>query len=115
MRHLPFVNEVFAAVVAYYSIQHVRRSELPIVLQEIARILERGGTLLLSCHLGEGEVYADEFLGHYVASTGGCLYSPKEVVDHMTSSGYLVETTQTRGPLKHEHPSQRLYLVAKRT
>ena len=114
MRHLPFGDQGFAAVVAYYSIQHVRRSELGMVLAEAARALNPGGTLLLSTHLGEGEVYIDEFLGHQIASTGGCLYSPQELTEQMTSSGFVVETTETRGPLDHEHQSQRVYLFARR-
>jgi ubiquinone/menaquinone biosynthesis C-methylase UbiE len=115
MRHLPFGDQAFAAVVAYYSIQHVRRSELGMVLSEAARVLNPGGTLLLSAHLGEGEVYIDEFLGHHIASTGGCLYSCQGLVEQMASSGFVVETTETRGPLDHEHQSQRLYLFARRT
>lgn len=115
MRDLPFGNEVFAAVIAYYSIQHVRRSELITVLLEAARVVKPGGTLLLSTHLGEGEVYMEEFLGHHIASTGGCLYSPQELTDQVSSSGFVVETTETRGPLDHEHRSQRLYLTARRT
>jgi len=70
MRQLPFGNGAFAAVVAYYSIQHVTRTELGSVLGEVARVLEPDGAFLLSTHLGEGEVYTDEFLGHHIATTG---------------------------------------------
>ena len=38
MRYLPFGNETFGAVVAYYSIQHVRRSELGAVLRETSHV-----------------------------------------------------------------------------
>jgi hypothetical protein len=33
----------------------------------------------------------------------------------VSSSGFVVERCETRGPLAHEHQSQRIYLLAKRT
>jgi ubiquinone/menaquinone biosynthesis C-methylase UbiE len=115
MRQLPFRNGAFAAVVAYYSIQHVTRMELGSVLGEVARVLESRGALLLGTHLGEGEVYVDEFLGHHIATTGGSLYSSQEITDHVSARGFVVETSERRGPLEHEHQSQRIYLLARRT
>jgi ubiquinone/menaquinone biosynthesis C-methylase UbiE len=115
MRQLPFANGAFAAVVAYYSIQHVSRPQLGSVLIEAARVLGHYGTLLLATHLGEGEVFINEFLGHQIASTGGSLYSPQEIADQVTSGGFVVERSETRSPLSHEHQSERIYLLASRT
>ena len=113
MRQLPFGDGAFAAVVAYYSIQHVARMELASVLEEVARVLEPRGAFLLSTHLGDGEVYMDEFLGHHIATTGGSLYSTQEIADMVSATGFVVEVSETRGPLAHEHQSQRIYLLAK--
>jgi ubiquinone/menaquinone biosynthesis C-methylase UbiE len=114
MRHLPFRDEAFSAVVAYYSIHSVRRAEAHAVLGESARVLKSHGTLLLSTHLGNGEVYFDEFLGHRIAKTGGTLYSAEEIAGSVSSAGFSIETTELRGPLQHEHQSLRIYLLAKR-
>jgi len=114
MRHLPFGDGVFAAVVSYYSIHSVRRSELGAVLGESARVLRRQGSLLLSTHLGEGEVFMNTFLGHRIETTGGTLYSSQEIVDGVSSAGLSVERTEFRGPLAHEHQSERIYLLAER-
>jgi hypothetical protein len=81
----------------------------------VARVLEPRGALLLGTHLGEGEVYVDEFLGHHIATTGGSLYSSQEITDQVSSRGFVVETSERRGPLEHEHQSQRIYLLARRT
>ena len=113
MRYLPIGSESFAAVIAYYSIQHVPRSELGPVLREIASVLEPEGTLLLGAHLGEGEAYSDEFLGYKIARTGGTLYSPQEFAEALSSSGFAIDTTEFRDPLSHEHQSHRIYLLAK--
>jgi ubiquinone/menaquinone biosynthesis C-methylase UbiE len=114
MRNLPFSDGVFASVVAFYSIQHVPRAELSSVFTEVARVLEPDGVFLLAIHLGEGEVYSEEFLGHRIANTGGCLYSTSEIFEKLTSTGFALETSETRGPLEHEHQTQRLYLLARR-
>ena len=113
MRLLPFREDTFAAAAAFYSIQHVPRSHLSIVLAEIRRVLTVGGALLLAAHLGEGEIYSEEFLGHAIRSTGGTLYQPQEIIDEMTSAGFSVERREVRGPLAHEHQSQRVYLLVK--
>jgi hypothetical protein len=114
MRCLPFADEAFAAVVAYYSVQHVARTEVGSVFAEMVRVLAHGGTLLLATHLGQGEVYTEEFLGHRIASAGGTLYSPLEIADRVSAAGLTIRTAETRGPLEHEHQSQRLYVMATR-
>ena len=115
MRRLPFAEGVFAGVIAYYSIHSVPRSEVLSVLAEANRVLRSKGVLLLSTHIGEGEVYVDEFLGHRVATVGGTLYTSEEVVSQVSTAGFTVEISETRGPLAHEHQSQRVYVFARRT
>jgi ubiquinone/menaquinone biosynthesis C-methylase UbiE len=115
MRTLSFRERAFAACVAFYSIHSVTRGELRLVLAELARVLERRGTLLAATHLGEGEVYTHQFLGHDIALTGGTLYSEQEITDQVSSSGFKVESSKARDPLAHEHPSRRIYILATRT
>lgn len=113
MRHLPFKSSVFSAIVAYYSVHNVTRAEVGMVLAESARVLQPEGTLLIATHLGDGEVYSSEFLGHDIATTGGSLYSSAEIVERVSSESFSVVSCETRGPLAHEHQSQRIYLLAK--
>ena len=114
MRGLPFADESFAAVVAYYSVHHVPRFELEAVLAETGRVLETRGRLLLGTHLGEGEVYADSFLGHDIATTGGTLYPEDELTVRVASAGFGLVTRASRQPLSNERQSQRIYLLAER-
>jgi ubiquinone/menaquinone biosynthesis C-methylase UbiE len=115
MRVLPFAPATFAAVVAYYSVQHVPRTEVDRVLTEVSRVLRPRGVLLVATHLGEGEVYTDQFLGHAIESTGGTLYGEEELVDRIRNAGFTLTATETRGPLDHEHQSRRIYALARRT
>jgi SAM-dependent methyltransferase len=47
MRKLPFANSEFDAVVSSYAIDHLRRSERPQAIAEVARVLKPGGEFLL--------------------------------------------------------------------
>jgi ubiquinone/menaquinone biosynthesis C-methylase UbiE len=114
MRWLPFRSHSFRAVVAYYSVQHLPRSELAVALKEIHRVLTSDGRLVLATHLGEGEIQMDEFLGHEVSPFGGTFYAVDELGEELRRQSFSVEEFQQRVPLPHEHQSQRIYLLARR-
>jgi ubiquinone/menaquinone biosynthesis C-methylase UbiE len=114
MRRLPFDDGVFGAVITYYSIQHVTRSQVAGALGEVARVLRTDGVLLVATHLGDGDVYSEEFLGHRIAPVGGALYSAEEVTGELDRAGFAVTSAEQRGPLAHEYPSQRIFLLARR-
>jgi ubiquinone/menaquinone biosynthesis C-methylase UbiE len=113
MRTLPFAPGSFSGAVAYYSIQHVRRHELGGALIELRRVLASGGFLLIAAHLGEGEVFVDEFLGRQIETVGGTLYGADELSWIVERHRYSIEAVLFRDPLPHEHPSRRIYLLAR--
>ncbi len=115
MRQLPFGAGAMALVVAFYSIQHIPRREVAGALSEVARVLRPGGRLLLATHLGAGDVVSEEFLGHDIEPVGGALYSGSDITDELVVAGFTVERAEERAHLAHEHPSQRIYLLARRS
>lgn len=114
MRALPFGPQVFSAAVAFYSIQHLPRVELPSVLGEIRRVLAPGGVLVIATHLGAGEVTVDEFLGHAIEPVGGTMYGSEELRAALARHSFGVDRTWYRESLPHEHPSRRIYLIGRR-
>jgi len=114
MRALPIRTATLAGVVAYYSVQHVERSELSTVLSELRRALFDGGVLVVATHLGEGEAIFDEFLGHKIETAGGTFYQREELLEALTGAGFQIESVRERGPLEHEHQSQRIYVIARK-
>jgi SAM-dependent methyltransferase len=112
LRRLPLRAGCCALAIAYYSLQHMPRPDLTPALAEHRRVLAPGGVLVLSAHLGEGDVLVEEFLGHRV-SLPGCLHSRDELLAAVTGAGFAVEVERQRGPLAHEYASQRLYLLAR--
>ncbi len=113
LRELPLRAHSFAGVVAFYSIHHLRRDELPEGLSEIRRVLSAGGRLLIATHLGEGEKYTGEFLGHRIASVGGTMYREPELRAALEQQSFAIENIQTRDPLDNEYPCQRVYITAR--
>ena len=113
-RRLPFRSAAFAAVVAYYSLQHLPRSELAGALAEVTRVLQPGGTLVVALHLGEGEVAVDELLGHRFPPMGGTFHLPEEARAAVEAQSLEVVDDRRRPALPHEHPSERIYLTARR-
>ncbi len=114
MRALPLRTATLNGVVAYYSVQHIGRSELPGVLGELRRVLADAGLLVVATHLGEGEAIFDEFLGHKIETAGGNFYEREELLGALTNSGFEIESVRERGPLEHEHQSQRIYVIARK-
>ena len=77
--------------------------------------LGRGGIFVIATHLGEGELYSEEFLGHAIARVGGTLYTRSELETALVAQQFALELVRERGPLPHEHQSQRIYLLATRS
>ena len=114
MRALPFRSQSISAVVAFYSVHHLPRSDLASALGEIHRVLVPDGSFVIATHLGDGEVYTNEFLGHAFETVGGTLYDEAQLRDALTSQSFAVEQSRRRDPLSHEHQSQRIYFMARR-
>ncbi len=114
MRQLPFRGGCFGAVVAYYSIQHLPRDDLAAASGgDHQGPRPRAECCSSPTHLGEGDVFIDEFLGHPIDSVGGCLYRRDELIRHLEAAGFDLEVERQRGPLDHEADTQRIYLLVR--
>jgi SAM-dependent methyltransferase len=113
MRALPLRSNTCEGAVAFYSLHHIPRQALRGVLADIRRVLTPAGILVVATHLGEGEVYSDEFLGHEIATIGGTLYRADDLIRAVEDESFRVEVHQQRAPLPHEHESERIYLIAR--
>jgi ubiquinone/menaquinone biosynthesis C-methylase UbiE len=119
MLRLPFADDSFAGIVAFYSLIHIDRSRVPEALAELRRVLSKTGPLLISFHLGEGEIHVEEFHGHR-SQTGqkiafhATLFEMDEMTRFLESAGFAVEEKLTREPYEFEYPSQRGYILARK-
>lgn len=63
---LEFENNSIAGVVAFYAIVHFTEEQVGIAFREVFRVLQPGGILLFTYHIGEETIHLDEFLGKKV-------------------------------------------------
>jgi SAM-dependent methyltransferase len=115
MRSLPCRSGSFSAVVAFYSIQHLPRLTLENVFDEISRVLFPEGLLVIAAHLGVGETYTEEFLGHRTGRIGGTFYGEVELHDALRRHSFSIHVSRQREPVPHEYQSRRIYLVAQKS
>ena len=113
MRSLPIRSRSCAGAVAFYSVQHVPRAVLPSVFAEVRRVVAPGSPFVVATHLGDGDVFFTELLGHTFATVGGAMYARDELLGLVSGASFSIESVRERGPLPHEHPSQRIYITAR--
>jgi SAM-dependent methyltransferase len=108
LRALSLPDAALAGIVAFYSLIHLRRTEVAGALAELARVMIPGGLILIGLHGGEGEVHADDWFGRGV-SIDAALHQPAEIRDAMERAGLAVEAVETRAPYEFEYPTARVY------
>jgi SAM-dependent methyltransferase len=113
VRALPYRDASCTLVVARYVLQHLPRADLVPVLDELRRVLDVDGCLMLATHLGAGDVRISELLGVGFEPIGATLHGRTELIDALSATGFDVEIVHERGPVDGEGPTQRLSVVAR--
>lgn len=90
LAHLPFDDEQFSGVLAWYSVIHAAPVDLPPILDELARVLQPGGKLLLGFFAGDQL----EVFGHQVAPAW--YWPPVQLGEILEQSGFGVLDGATR-------------------
>ncbi len=101
MRRLPFGDAEFDAVVSSYAIDHLRRSEQPKAIDEVARVLKPGGDFLLMIIRVDWRTWlVSPILAHHRSQ------NPEPWRQMLRESGFVVEEEGT--------PFTTLYFLAKK-
>ena len=111
MTALTLPDDTFTGIVCFYALIHVHRSQVPTALQEMSRVLVRGGALLVAVHGGRGTLHADQMVGQ-PADLDATLFSLTELCELIQGAGFAVVEARERAPYEVEHPTQRLYVWA---
>jgi SAM-dependent methyltransferase len=113
MRSLPVATERCGGVLAFYSLIHVRRTEVVAVLREFRRVLRVGGRVLFSAHEGEGEVELERLLDEPVPMAV-TFFALDELTAASRAAGLDVVLAERRAPYPSESDTVRLYVEAER-
>jgi SAM-dependent methyltransferase len=114
LRSLGAPDETWAGITAFYSLIHIPRPELTAALAELRRVLQPGGLLLVTFHVGDETVHLEEWWGHPV-----CVdfhFFPRDVmVAALVEAAFEIGDVLERDPYPDvEHQSRRCYLWAQR-
>jgi ubiquinone/menaquinone biosynthesis C-methylase UbiE len=115
MLALDVADGAWAAIVAFYSIVHLAKADLPQAFREMHRVLQLGGLLFLAFHLGDEVLHEENCWGHQV-SLDLVLFGRKEVERYLTDAGFAIEDSLERNPYapEVEYQSRRAYILARR-
>jgi SAM-dependent methyltransferase len=110
---LPAADGEFGAVIAFYSIIHLRPGELPGALAEMYRVLRPGGLALLAFHAGAEVRHVTDWLGHEV-EVDFRFHQPADVTAALTAAGFTAQAQLERTAYPAEVDTRRAYLLAAR-
>ena len=114
MLHLSFPDQHFSGIAAFYAIVHCSLDELDRAFTEWYRVLELGGILLFSFHVGRETLHLDEFLGKKV-SADFTFFEPDDILPKLRKVGFKIDDVLIRYPYEDvEYPSKRCYVFASR-
>ena len=113
MLALNLPNSSLAAIVSFYAIIHIERDKVTRVLQEMNRVLQPGGSLLISFHGGEGVLHRDEWYNKPI-SIDVTLFGSDEMSGFLESAGFEDVNIVEREPYEFEYPTRRVYASAKK-
>jgi ubiquinone/menaquinone biosynthesis C-methylase UbiE len=114
MLALDLPDNALAGIVAFYAIVNIPSSSLPVVFEEMARVLEPGGVLFLAFHAGDQTLREEELWGHPIAMDF-FLFQPSNIRILLEAAGLAVEEVVERDPYPEvEFQSRRAYILARK-
>jgi ubiquinone/menaquinone biosynthesis C-methylase UbiE len=115
MMALPFQDGTLAGIVAFYAIVNIPQDSLPSVFQQMARVLQPRGLLLLSFHIGDEVVSPNELLGVPI-SMDFFFFQPRDIGRCLEAAGFSIEEVVEREPYapEVEYQSRRAYIFARK-
>jgi ubiquinone/menaquinone biosynthesis C-methylase UbiE len=114
MLALELEDQTLAGITAFYAIVNLPEALLPLVFQEMHRVLQPSGLLLLAFHVGNQVIQVQELWGQPVAMEF-FYFQPAAIRHYLEAAGLEIEQIIEREPYapEVEHQSQRAYIFAR--
>jgi SAM-dependent methyltransferase len=116
MRALPFAENSWAGIAAFYAIVNLSPAEVAQALREMWRVLQPAGQLLLSFHLGEDVAQVEDDIWGCGVSLEFTFFGAATVLGFMRDAGFEIDEVIERDPYAPdvEYLSRRAYIFAHR-
>ena len=114
MRALPFAENAWAGIAAFYAIVNLSLRETAEALREMWRVLEPGGQLLLAFHLGEDVAQLEDDIWGCGVSLEFTFFRASTILGYMREAGFEIDEVIERDPYSPdvEYQSRRAYIFA---
>jgi SAM-dependent methyltransferase len=114
MRALPFAENAWAGIAAFYAIVNLSPAEVAQAVREMWRVLQPDGQLLLSFHLGEDVAQVEDDIWGCGVSLEFTFFRAATVLRYMREAGFKIEEVIERDPYAPdvEYQSRRAYIFA---
>lgn len=115
MANIDLNDNTLVAIVAFYSIIHILRPQVGGVLREFQRVLVPSGWLLLAFHKGS-EIRHFDSLWDVPVNLDFIFFEQEEMESWLKEVGFEIVESHQRPPYpEHEAPTERVYLLARKT
>jgi SAM-dependent methyltransferase len=112
MLALPDADNSWAGAAAFYSIVHFDHNQARLAFREMHRVLQPGGLLLITFHIGSEVVHIEDWWEQSV-SLDFVFFQTADVEAMLIDAGFQIEEVVEREPYPEvEHPSRRAYILA---
>ncbi|GAA1596454.1 MULTISPECIES: class I SAM-dependent methyltransferase [Kribbella] len=102
-----------AAALAWYSLVHTPRAELPTAFAELFRVLRPGGVLVHGFKVGDGSRPLTQAYGHDV-DLQVYMYAVPEIAGLLADAGFVEVATLTRAALPAEKDAGQAALIVRK-
>jgi SAM-dependent methyltransferase len=114
MLSLPDPDNSWGGIAAFYCIIHIPRENILNALREMKRVLNPGGVLLVTFHIGDEIKHLDDWWEKPV-NLDFTFYQPEEMEEWLMEAGFELEETLVREPNPQvEVETRRAYVFAKK-
>ena len=113
---LDLPDSTLAGIAAFYAIVNIPESSLPQVFSEMHRVLQPGGLLLLTFHIGGETVHIEELFGR--PTSLDFFFFPTAAIRRLLEAAqFEIEEIVEREPYAPdvEHQSRRAYIFARKS
>ena len=100
--HLPFADDAFGGLVAWYSIIHLAPERLPSVCADFRRVLRASTPLLVAFQAGDGREVVRENAHDSDTTLTSYQHDPEAVAAHLVGAGFVSVEVSVRPP-EHSH------------